>query len=77
MHATESRRLALSAADVAKLLGVSERHIWAMYSSGRIPLPIRLGRAVRWNAAELQAWLDAGAPERSCWESKRRSRGAT
>jgi prophage regulatory protein len=54
----ETERLALSAADVAKLLGISERHLLALHSSGRVPRPIRLGRAVRWNAAELSAWLD-------------------
>jgi len=64
-------QLALSAAEVAKLLGVSERHVWALHSSGRLPRPIRLGRAVRWNVAELQAWLDAGAPERFRWETLR------
>ncbi len=68
----ETERLALAAADVAKLLGISERHLWALHSSGRVPRPIRLGRAVRWNAAELSAWLDAGAPERDKWEAMRR-----
>lgn len=63
-----SERLAIPAFEVAKLLNVSERHIWAMTSSGRLPRPIRLGRSVRWNRAELQEWLAAGAPPRDRWE---------
>lgn len=65
----ETECLALPAAHVAKLLGISERHLWALNSSGWLPRPVRFGRAVRWNRAELQAWLDAGAPERSTWEA--------
>ncbi len=56
-----SERLAIPASAVAKLLSISERHVWALSASGRLPPPIRLGRSVRWNRAELQDWLAAGA----------------
>ena len=36
----EPERLALPAAEVAKLLGISERHLWALNSSGRIFRPL-------------------------------------
>ena len=68
----ESERLAGRAADVAKLLNISQRHLWAMHSNGRLgPLPVRLGRAVVWNLAELSAWLNAGAPPRDRWQAMR------
>ena len=70
-HADSLDRLALPAAAVAKLLNISERHLWALHSSGRIPRPIRLGRACRWSADELRAWLAAGAPGRDEWEQQR------
>ena len=73
-HSDELERLALTAADVARLLDISQRHLWALHSSGRLPQPIRLGRSVRWNAAELRNWLAAGAPERSKWEAMRTGR---
>lgn len=38
-------RLALSVAEVATLLGLSEKHVWAQLKSGAIP-SIRLGRRV-------------------------------
>ena len=69
--APECERLALSADEVAKLLGISERHLWALNSSGRLPRPLRLGRSVRWDLQTLREWLAAGAPERSRWEERR------
>lgn len=68
---TDEKPLALSAEEVAKLLGVSERHVWSLNSSGKLPKPIRLGRAVRWSADELRMWLLAGAPRREHWEAIR------
>ncbi len=71
-HFPATECLALPAADAAKLLGISERHLWALHSSGRLgPLPVRLGRAVRWNRRELADWLDAGCPRRADWLADR------
>lgn len=65
----DAPRLALSAGEVAKLLGISRAHVWRMHSSGRLPPPVRLGRAVRWERAAIEGWLSAGAPSRDRWES--------
>jgi len=59
------------APEVAKLLGISVRHVWALLAQGRIPRPVRLGRSVRWNLDELRNWLDAGAPDAATWERRR------
>lgn len=61
--------LAVDAEAAAQMVGVSVRHWWALHSSGRCPLPIRMGRAVRWRVDELRQWVAAGAPERSRWET--------
>lgn len=71
-----SERLAIPAMEAAKLLGISERHLWALSTSARLPRPIRLGRSVRWNRAELQEWLAAGAPPRDRWEKIKATAGA-
>ena len=63
-----AERLAIPASEVAKLLNISERHVWALNSSGRLPRPIRLGRRVLWSRAEIAAWIEAGAPTRDRWE---------
>ncbi|MBX3451458.1 MAG: helix-turn-helix domain-containing protein [Planctomycetaceae bacterium] len=67
-HASALPRIAVPAEGVAQLLDVSERHVWALHASGRLPRPVRLGRAVRWSADELRDWLAAGAPSRDAWE---------
>ena len=65
----EQERMALSAAEVAEQLGVSVRHVQALHASGRLPMPIRLGRSVRWRQQELRDWLEAGCPGRDRWET--------
>lgn len=64
--------LALTAAETAKLLGISERHLWACHASGKLgPRPIALGKSKRWVASAVRAWLDAGAPPRDKWLAMR------
>ncbi len=60
-------RLVLTAREVASALGVSERHVWGMNHNGRLPEPVRFGKAVRWVKADIEAWLAAGAPMRDRW----------
>ena len=50
----------------------SRRHVWLLASSERLPQPIRLGkRRLVWPLDELRAWLLAGAPRRSEWNTIR------
>jgi len=69
-------RIALSADEVAEALGISRAHVWKLTSTGRLPKPVHLGRAVRWPRKDLEAWLAAGAPSRDRWEAdqQRKSR---
>jgi excisionase family DNA binding protein len=66
---TPTRPLALSAADLARRLGVSLRHLRRLNATGEIPKPCRLGQSVRWPLAEIEAWLAAGAPDRETWDA--------
>lgn len=74
-HLQSSERLAVPARQVANLLSISERHVWALDSSGRLPRPNRLGRSVRWNITELRDWQDAGCPTRDRWEQMKAAAG--
>lgn len=53
---------AITAKEFANLLGISQRHLWTLLAKKRVPQPIRLGRAVRWNRNHVMSWLSAGAP---------------
>lgn len=74
MKAGPPDRIAVPAGEVAKLLQISERHLWSLNASGRLPRPIRFGRACRWPVEELRNWVAAGAPSRDVWESRRDER---
>lgn len=64
--------LAVTAADAAKLLGISRGQWFKLHAMGRVPRPVRLGqRAPRWRRVELEAWLAAGCPDRETWERAR------
>ena len=60
--------LMVSKRQAAELLQISTRTIDNLRSEGHMPQPIRIGRAVRWNRAELVAWVDAGCPDCNEWE---------
>ena len=64
--------IGLTAADAAALLGISESHFYCLHKTGRLgPLPVRMGRAVRWSRQELIEWFNAGSPPRSRWIAMR------
>lgn len=60
---------------LARALGVSLRHVDGMRSRGLVPTPVRLGAAVRWDAAEITRWIAAGCPARDRWEALRGTKG--
>lgn len=71
----EVEQLALTATELASRLGISRAHVWKLLSLGRLPAPVRLGRAVRWDKRVVDAWLAAGAPPSAQWERMKDSRG--
>ena len=62
-------KILISAADVARMLGLSSRTVARMNSYGGLPRPVRLGRSVRWLRDEIQAWIKAGCPNRKVWDA--------
>ncbi len=61
--------LTVDNAGAAKLLGISESHLYALKRNGKFgPAPIRLGRCCRYRSAELVEWVNAGCPARSRWQ---------
>jgi predicted DNA-binding transcriptional regulator AlpA len=57
---------------VAKLLDVSERTIFALEVEKNMPAAVRLGRMVRWRLAEILEWVDAGCPPQDVWVQKKK-----
>jgi len=64
--------LLLSAKDAGELLGIGERFLWSMHSSGELgPLPIRLGKRTLWSRFELTDWVKARCPRREEWINRK------
>lgn len=54
-------RLALSATEVACLLGIARSQVFKLVAAGRFPKPIRLGRKnPRWLVSDLEKFLKGG-----------------
>ena len=64
----EDEALLLKSKEVAKLLKVSDRTILTMHTSGEMPKPVRIGRAVRWGRAEIETWIEEGCPPAAEWK---------
>jgi len=52
----------LDVAEVAKLLGCSQRHVFRQVDAGKMPRPVKLGRLNRWPIKEIEEWIAAGCP---------------
>lgn len=50
--------LLVTEAEAAKQLAISPRKLWELRNRGEIP-HLRVGRAVRYDLRDLQAWIDA------------------
>ncbi|MDC3223571.1 helix-turn-helix domain-containing protein [Mariniblastus sp.] len=47
---------------VSKMLGVSSRHVYRLCDVGKMPPPMKLGGAVRWDRQTITDWIDSGCP---------------
>jgi predicted DNA-binding transcriptional regulator AlpA len=60
--------IGLSPEHAAAGLSISRDLLDSLVAQGKAPMPLSLGGRKVFNRAELQAWLDAGAPDRKAWE---------
>ena len=70
---TQVTPVLITARQAAMLCGRGLRTWRTWNAAGRIPRPVRIGRAALWRTAELQAWIAAGCPPRAEWESLSKS----
>jgi excisionase family DNA binding protein len=67
----EDTGLLIDTRTLAKLLGVSARHVCRLLDEKAIPDPVRLGRSLRWRLAEILEWIEADCPPEKVWAQKR------
>lgn len=59
----------LDVRSVAAQMDVSVRKVWQLVSSGGMPAPIRIGRAVRWRESDVNKWIEMGCPSRDVFDA--------
>lgn len=59
----------LDVAGLAERLKVGVRTARRWDALGKIPAPVRIGRALRWRLPEIIAWQLEGSPSRERWEA--------
>ena len=57
----------LTFGEAADFLKLSKSGLRKLCARGAAPLPLRLGRARRFDSDELAAWIDAACPPRDKW----------
>ena len=65
-------RKLLKATEVAKVFGIGNSTLWRLLSAGKVPQPVRIGGATRWLSNEIDAWIAAGCPPISRWETMKK-----
>ena len=52
----------INAHELAEILGISQRTIWRLISTGKLIQPIRIGTSVRWRLDQVNEWIESGCP---------------
>ena len=55
--------------EAAALLGICRATLHRLRAAGKLPRPVKLGRCLRWDRRELEAWIAAGAPALDHWDA--------
>lgn len=51
----------IRSAEVASRLGISQRSLHRLVASGGFPAPLRIGRSVRWQPSQVDAFIENAA----------------
>ena len=51
--------------------GLSERTLWRLSDSGKLPATIRIGKSCRWRRTDIEMWIRMGCPPRQEFEARR------
>lgn len=55
----------ITASDIAELLGATRPWVYKLMQEHDFPKPIRIGTGVRWDSAEVHAWIETQKAKRT------------
>lgn len=50
----------LTVKEVSGALRLSQRQVWKLAASGRLPKPVKLGRSARWRRDQIEEFISNG-----------------
>lgn len=62
----------IGAGELGQMLRLSKTTIHKMRSLGKLPLPVRIGRTIRWRVTEIRKWIAEGCPILDEWEKRQK-----
>ncbi len=74
---SEATLVLLNVRQVAAWLGVSQRSVWRLHDSGRMPRAVKLGSSVRWRRADIAEWVAMDCCSRSEFEARKQVKHAS
>ena len=64
----------LSDKRVAAFCAISRRKVWELHARAAMPVPLRIGRSVRWDMADIELWIQLRCPSRERFEAEKARR---
>ena len=61
----------LTAKALGKMLSLSARTVWRLRSSGKLPAPVKVGGAIRWEQGIIEKWIRMGCPDCKEFETRK------
>ena len=64
-------RKLVSVSDVGEMCDIANETVRRLTDRGAMPMPVRLGRSVRYRLSEIETWIADGCPDLSKRKGKR------
>lgn len=69
----EDAGLLIDAKTFAQLLSISPRTLSRLIDLKAVPMPLHLGRLVRWPLADVLEWIEADCPSQQSWGNRKQN----
>ena len=71
IHVGEVEPMLIDAVGLASILNIGRSSVFKLNAAGRIPSPLKVGRATRWSVEDIRKWVELGCPRREVFDTMR------
>lgn len=69
---TNSNCQLMTAKQLGLLLALSKRQVFRLNACGKIPKPLKIAGAVRWDLQTISEWISMDCPDRATFDARKR-----